>query len=59
MTDDKTKTGGQDRNRISLDQDYERRDWSQKFGVSDDRLRAAVEQVGNQADDVERFLKGG
>ncbi len=48
-----------DRTRISLNEDYEVRDWSQKFSVSEDRLRAAVGQVGNQADDVERFLKGG
>lgn len=34
MSDDKTKTGGQDRKRISLEQDYEVRDWAEKFGVS-------------------------
>lgn len=59
MTDDEAQTGNPDRQRISLSEDYEVRDWSQKFGVSEARLRAAVEQVGNQADDVERFLKGG
>lgn len=58
MTDDKTKAGGQDRKRISLEQDYEVRDWTQKFGVSEDRLRAAVGKVGNMADDVARELKG-
>jgi len=58
MTDDKTKTGGQDRKRISLEQDYEIRDWAQKFGVSEERLRAAVGKVGNMADDVERELRG-
>jgi hypothetical protein len=30
MTDDKTRTGGQDRARISLD-DYEVRDWAARF----------------------------
>jgi hypothetical protein len=59
MSDDKSKPGGQDRKRISLEEDYEVRDWSQKFGVSEERLRLAVGSVGNQADDVERFLKGG
>jgi len=59
MSDDKNETGNPDRQRISLSEDYEVRDWSQKFGVSEVRLRAAVERVGNQADDVERFLKGG
>ena len=58
MTDDKSKTGGQDRQRISLSEDYEVRDWSEKFGVSEDRLRAAVGKVGDRADDVERELRG-
>ena len=57
MTDDKTKTGGQDRQRISLSEDYEVRDWAAKFGVSEDQLRAAVGKVGNMADDVERELR--
>ncbi|MFB7881325.1 DUF3606 domain-containing protein [Brevundimonas diminuta] len=30
-----------------------------KFGVSEERLRAAVQKVGDQADAVERELKGG
>lgn len=58
MSDDKTQTGNPDRQRISLSEDYEVRDWSQKFGVSEERLRAAVQKVGNQADDVERELRG-
>lgn len=58
MTDDKTKAGGQDRQRISLNEDYEVRDWASKFGVSEERLRAAVAKVGNMADDVERELRG-
>lgn len=57
MTDDKSKPGGQDRTRISLTEPYEIRDWSQKFGVSEDRLRAAVAKVGSMADDVERELR--
>lgn len=59
MSDDRSKPGGQDRTRISLSEDYEVRDWSEKFGVSEARLRAAVEKVGNQADDVQRELRGG
>lgn len=58
MSDDKTHTGGQDRKRISLSDDYEVRDWSEKFGVTPDRLREAVGKVGSQADDVERELTG-
>lgn len=58
MSDDKTKTGGQDRTRISLTEDYEVRDWAKKFGVTEDVLRAAVGRVGTEAEDVERDLKG-
>ncbi|RZJ04959.1 MAG: DUF3606 domain-containing protein [Brevundimonas sp.] len=56
MSDDKTRSGGQDRARINLSEDYEVRDWSAKFGVSEERLRAAVAKVGDRADDVEREL---
>lgn len=59
MSDDKSQTGNPDRQRISLSEDYEVHDWSQKFGVSEERLRAAVAKVGNMADDVERELRGG
>lgn len=58
VSDDKSQTGGQDRKRISLEQDYEVRDWAEKFGVSADELRASVGRVGNMADDVKRDLTG-
>ena len=58
MPDDKSKPGGQDRTRIDVSQAYELRDWAKKFGVSEDELKAAVNQAGDQADAVERQLKG-
>ena len=58
MADDKSKAGGQDRSRINTSEDYEVRDWSQKFGVTPDELRAAVKAVGNGAQEVEAHLKG-
>ena len=58
MTDDKSKSGGEDRRRISLTEDYEVRDWAAKFGVSEERLRQAVDKVGDQADAVEQELRG-
>lgn len=58
MSDDKSKTGGQDRKRISLGEDYEVRDWSKKFGVTAEELKAAVKAVGNDAAAVEAHLKG-
>ena len=57
MSDDKTKTGGQDRTRISLSEDYEVRDWSKKFGCTADELKAAAAAVGNEAAAVEAYLK--
>lgn len=57
MTDDKNRTGNPDRQRISLSENYEARDWAKKFGVTEDQLRRAVEKVGNLASDVERELR--
>jgi len=57
MADDLGKTGGQDRQRINLHQDYEVRDWAKKFGVSADELRMAVDAVGSEAKKVEEYLK--
>jgi putative heme degradation protein len=57
MPDDKSKSGGQDRNRISLSDDYEVRDWATKFGVTKEELTAAVQRVGNDAKAVEADLK--
>lgn len=57
MSDDKSKSGDQDRELISLTEEYEVRDWAKKFGVTQAALRKAVRKVGNKADDVERELK--
>jgi hypothetical protein len=58
MADDKTLRSPQDRSRIALGEDYEVRYWSEKFGLDNDRLAEAVKAVGNNADAVERRLKG-
>jgi hypothetical protein len=57
MSDDKSKTGGQDRKRINTSEDYEVRDWAKKFGVTPDELKAAVKAAGNEAAAVEAHLK--
>lgn len=57
MPDDRSKPGGQDRRRINVNEDYEVRDWSKKFGVSAEQLKAAVEAVGTDPQDVEKQLK--
>jgi hypothetical protein len=57
MSDDLSKKGMQDRTRINTGEDYEVRYWSEKFGVSQDRLKAAVQKVGNSVSAVEKELK--
>jgi len=59
MSDDKSKSGGQDRQRINVNQDYELRDWSKSLGVTPERLKEAVKAVGDRADKVREYLKGG
>jgi hypothetical protein len=39
-----------------VDQDYEARYWAEKWGVSQDELRSAVEKVGPMVSDLERHF---
>ncbi|WP_205942937.1 DUF3606 domain-containing protein [Pedobacter frigidisoli] len=55
--DDKQKTGGADRSRININEAYELDYWSEKFGISKDKLKAAVQVVGTSAVGVEDYLK--
>jgi hypothetical protein len=59
VADNLTKSGGQDRKRIDVNQAHELRDWSKKFGVSAERLKEAVKAVGTQADQVQAYLLSG
>jgi hypothetical protein len=56
MTDNTADRGPQDRARISLEQDHEVRYWSQRFGIDEQQLRAAVGDVGHSVQDVEQYL---
>ena len=54
-----TKTyAGSKTGRINVNEDYELQYWSEKFGVSRDELRQAVQKVGVSPEAVERELKG-
>lgn len=57
MADDKTNIGSPDRDRISLGEDYEIRNWTPSLGVSEAELREAVDAVGNSVDAVRAYLK--
>ena len=52
MPDDKTKSRPQDRKRINLNEEYEVRYWTKKFGVSNEKLAEAVRDVGTSAQRV-------
>jgi len=56
MSDDKTKSQGQDRQRINIHQDYELRDWSKSLNTSPERLKEAVAAVGDRAEKVREYL---
>jgi hypothetical protein len=54
---DSTKNvGSPDRDRINVNEDYELQYWTEKFGVSTDRLKEAVETVGTSVKAVQEYL---
>lgn len=59
MSDDKSKTGKSDRDRISTSEEYEVRDAAQRYGVTKQQIIDAVKAVGPMRSDVERYLKTG
>jgi hypothetical protein len=56
MSDDLKKRGAPDRALISLSEEWEIRDWCDKFGCSEAELRRAVAKVGHSAKAVEEYL---
>jgi len=59
MDDDLTNRGPADRDRINMNEDWEVRYWTKKFGVTEEELGDAVRAVGSMSADVERHLSGG
>jgi hypothetical protein len=55
--DSKQNTGSPDRDRVNVNEDYELQYWTEKFGVSRERLKEAVEAVGTSVKAVEEYLK--
>jgi hypothetical protein len=58
MADNLQERGPADRSRINLNEDWERRYWTQQLGCSEEQLRAAVREVGSSANAVRAHLKG-
>ena len=56
MSDDKSKRGSPDRDRIDMNDEDEVRNWTKSLGISREELQRAVQAAGNQADKVREFL---
>lgn len=56
MADDLSKRGTPDRSRVNVNEPHEVRYWTEKFGCTEEQLRAAVGRVGVMARDVEEAL---
>lgn len=56
MSDDKSKAGGQDRKRINIHEDYELRDWAKSLQTTPERIKEAVQAVGDRAEKVREYL---
>lgn len=56
MADDKSRSQGQDRQRINVNQDYELRDWAKSLNTTPERLKEAVQAVGDRAEKVREYL---
>jgi hypothetical protein len=54
--DNKDKVGSPDREKINIHENYEVEYWANKFGVTANRLREAVEKVGTSVADVKAYL---
>jgi len=57
MARDEMKADGRDRARINVDESYEVMDWCKSLGVTEDELRTAVAKVGDEADQVRKWLR--
>ena len=56
MSDDKSKSHGQDRERINVNQEYELRDWAKSLNTTPEKLKEAIQAVGDRTDKVREFL---
>ena len=54
--DDKNIRGPKDSTKISMDEQWEIDYWCEKFGVTEEELAEAVDEVGDLVSDVEDYL---
>lgn len=56
MADNKNIQDGRDRSQVDGNSDYELSYIAEKLGVSIDRVKAAIQAVGNDRDEIEKYL---
>jgi len=56
MSDDVRKRVPEDRSRINVNEPWELKYWSKTLGVTPDRLKEVIRQVGTRTEDVEQYL---
>jgi hypothetical protein len=54
--DNKANTGKRDDSRINVNEAYELQYWSERFNISREELKEAVNAVGTQVTAVEEYL---
>jgi len=59
MADNKDLRDGRDRDRVAGHEEYEVRHLSEKLNVSAEEVRKAIEQVGNNREKIEEYLRRG
>lgn len=55
----KRQNSRQEQKRLNIDEEYELRDWTERYGVSAEKIREAVRMVGDKVSDVVRYLIDG
>ncbi|MGU3668746.1 DUF3606 domain-containing protein [Methylobacterium sp. A49B] len=56
MTDNLRRREPEDKFKINVHEDWELEYWARRFGVTKERIKEAVRQVGVQTKDVAEFL---
>jgi uncharacterized protein YjbJ (UPF0337 family) len=57
MADNKNIQDGRDRSKVDGHEDYELSYLQEKLGVSREKVKEAIEAVGNSRDEVEAYLQ--
>ena len=55
----KRKIPKQEHERVNIHEEYELMDWTERYGVSAEKIREAVKEVGDKVSDVVRYLLDG